>query len=177
MSITKVGRLSLLAPIVRAARSRQSDGPICEATGTRRWLHGTGSLKRHNYFYQFKSTTPQGEATCADLFRVDTRKLHQDFHELQMKHHPDRFATAPKVRFIVFGCICSTGPELSLIWYPFHAQTQRDLAAKEASYTNRAYSVLKDPLTRSKYMVRVLGVDPYSPQEMQLIKASALLIA
>ena len=65
-------------------------------------------------------------------FDVDSAMLAERFRELQAKFHPDRFATAD--------------------------ERARRLSVQGASLVNEAYSTLKDPMSRARYLLVLQGV-------------------
>lgn len=60
-------------------------------------------------------------------FDMDTKKLDQRYKELQWRYHPDKASMRPV--------------------------EEQEHAADHSTAVNRAYSVLRDPLTRATYMV------------------------
>ena len=65
-------------------------------------------------------------------FSIDLVILRERFQELQKKFHPDNFASA--------------------------SEQDRRLSAQYASLINEAYSTLRDPALRGRYMLSLLGV-------------------
>ena len=68
-----------------------------------------------------------------ESFDVDQGALEHAYRTVQDQVHPDRFASAP--------------------------QAQRRVAAQLAARANEAYSVLRDPLSRARYLCELHGVD------------------
>lgn len=66
-------------------------------------------------------------------FEVDLNNLSAHFREAQRAAHPDRFANAP--------------------------EAERRLSVQMAARINEAYRVLKDPLSRGRYLLELQGVD------------------
>jgi len=66
------------------------------------------------------------------LYSVDLLLLRERYQELQKKFHPDNFASA--------------------------SEQDRRLSAQYASLINEAYSTLRDPVLRGRYMLSLLGV-------------------
>jgi molecular chaperone HscB len=63
---------------------------------------------------------------------IDTGKLERAFYRLSRELHPDRFARAPK--------------------------TEQEAALEKSSQLNDAYRTLKDPITRTQYLLELEGV-------------------
>jgi molecular chaperone HscB len=85
------------------------------------------------------STTTQIDTT--DFFstfnlprklNLDTSALERDFYRLSRELHPDRFARAPKA--------------------------EQEAALEKSSQLNDAYRTLKDPITRTQYLLELEGV-------------------
>lgn len=66
-------------------------------------------------------------------FRLDLRKLEQDYRVWQTQVHPDKAAHLP-------------------------VEAQR-LAMQQASWINEAYQTLRSPLRRARYLLKLHGVD------------------
>ena len=66
-------------------------------------------------------------------YAVDPSRLEQGYRDLQSRVHPDRFAAA--------------------------TDADRRLAMQWATRANEAYSVLKDPLERARYLLQLKGYD------------------
>lgn len=66
-------------------------------------------------------------------FDVDLKDLSVRFREAQRAAHPDKFANAP--------------------------EAERRLSVQMATRINEAYQVLKDPLSRGRYLLELQGVD------------------
>lgn len=71
-------------------------------------------------------------------FEVDTQVLTERYRELQRTVHPDRFADAP--------------------------QRERRLALQQAAHINEAFTTLKSPLSRGRYLLQLQGVDTQEQQ-------------
>ena len=67
-------------------------------------------------------------------FAVDAAALEARYHDLQREVHPDRFAAAPEI--------------------------ERRASMQLATRVNEAYQILKSPLRRAVYILRLRGVDP-----------------
>ena len=67
-------------------------------------------------------------------FAVDAAALELRYRELQREVHPDRFAAAPEI--------------------------ERRASMQLATRVNEAYQILKSPLRRAVYILRLRGVDP-----------------
>ena len=65
-------------------------------------------------------------------YSVDNAELTQKYRELQQLVHPDRFANAP--------------------------EQERRLSLQYTTHLNEAISVLKDPLTRARYLLELKGI-------------------
>ena len=66
-------------------------------------------------------------------FAVDSKKLDQQYRQLQSEIHPDRFAAS--------------------------ADSERRLSLQYATQANEAYQTLKNPLNRARYLLSLRGVD------------------
>jgi len=66
-------------------------------------------------------------------FHLNTQQLTERYRELQKTVHPDRFANA--------------------------SDRDRRLAVQQAANVNEAYSVLKSPLKRARYLLILAGID------------------
>lgn len=66
-------------------------------------------------------------------FDLDTKKLDQQYRLLQSEVHPDRFAAS--------------------------ADSERRLSLQYATQANEAYQILKNPLTRARYLLQLKGID------------------
>src|SRR4029077_12121393 len=63
---------------------------------------------------------------------LDASALERDFYRLSRELHPDRFARAPKA--------------------------EQEAALERSSQLNDAYRTLKDPITRTQYLLELEGV-------------------
>jgi molecular chaperone HscB len=66
-------------------------------------------------------------------FRIDLEPLEREFHRLSRKLHPDRFARASEV--------------------------EREWSLADTALLNDAYRTLKDPLTRTEYLLKLEGAE------------------
>lgn len=66
-------------------------------------------------------------------FDLDTRRLDERYRALSQQWHPDKFAGAPP--------------------------KERLLALEKTTAINAGYKTLRDPLTRSAYLLKLLGID------------------
>lgn len=65
-----------------------------------------------------------------EVFDIDEEALEQKFKALQWQLHPDRYTTANAI--------------------------EQSYSTDQAALVNEAYKVLKDPLLRAEYMVRIV---------------------
>ncbi len=72
-------------------------------------------------------------------FQLDGSLLSSQFRELQKRFHPDNFATA--------------------------SERDRLQAVQKASQINDAYQILKDPISRSEYLLALHGADIRGEQQ------------
>jgi len=72
-------------------------------------------------------------------FKLDGSLLSSQFRELQKRFHPDNYATA--------------------------SERDRLLAVQKAAQINDAYQILKNPISRSEYLLAENGVDIRSEQQ------------
>jgi molecular chaperone HscB len=68
------------------------------------------------------------------IFDIDLSALDSRYRELQREVHPDRYASAP--------------------------QAQQRASMQLATTVNEAYRILKSPLERARYLLKLNGVDP-----------------
>jgi molecular chaperone HscB len=66
-------------------------------------------------------------------FRVDIERLDQAFRDIQTQVHPDKFAHL--------------------------GDQERRMSMQWATHANEAYQILKNPLSRARYLLRLHGVD------------------
>lgn len=66
-------------------------------------------------------------------FDVDSALLEKNYHALQSKIHPDKFAHL--------------------------AETERRLAMQRSTFVNEAFQTLRKPLSRARYVLKLHGVD------------------
>ena len=66
-------------------------------------------------------------------FELDMSQLSARYRDLQRALHPDKFAAAP--------------------------EQERRIALQRAAQVNTAYQVLKEPLTRARYLLSLAGID------------------
>ena len=87
------------------------------------------SLRPQTHYEIFPDTTPLGPPPQGS-FAIDTRKLRQEFLQLQAKAHPDRHQGADKAR-----------------------------AEGASARINEAYKTLQNPLLRAQYLLSLRGID------------------
>lgn len=78
----------------------------------------------------------------AESFGLDRRALSESYRKLQAETHPDRFAGA--------------------------SEEERMAAVRLAGWINEAYGVLKSPLARAGYLLRLRGVDVEKVEQAEL---------
>lgn len=66
-------------------------------------------------------------------FRLDGTRLEQQYHDLQIQVHPDKFAHLP--------------------------EAERRLSMQWATRVNEAYQTLRSPVRRARYLLSLYGVD------------------
>eukprot|EP00741_Cyanophora_paradoxa_P008281 tig00001284_g8010.t1 len=71
--------------------------------------------------------------TCPRTFELDPKDLDKRYKNLQMRLHPDRFAT--------------------------QTEREREIAAMQSARVNEAYTILKRPHSRATYLLRLFGID------------------
>ena len=88
-------------------------------------------------------------------FSVDLSHLENNYFELQQRFHPDRFAG--------------------------RAESEKLLAVKQSSIVNDAYAILKNPLKRAEYILKLQDIlvnhdsrDAHSPSPMLLMEMMEL---
>ena len=86
-------------------------------------------MRPQTYYEIFLDTTPFGPPPQGP-FAIDTRKLRQEFLQLQAKAHPDRHQGADKAR-----------------------------AEGASARINEAYKTLQNPLLRAQYLLSLRGID------------------
>lgn len=82
-------------------------------------------------------------------FHLDARTLEERLRELSKQFHPDRFAKAPP--------------------------HERMVALSRTTELNDAYRVLKDPVKRAEYLLKLEGIDVADERSSQVKAAPALL--
>ena len=74
----------------------------------------------------------------AEGFEIDLEALSARYRDLQRALHPDKFASAP--------------------------EQERRLSMQQSTHVNTAFQVLKDPLSRARYILSLRGVDDQQEQ-------------
>lgn len=93
------------------------------------------------------NTTAFDVFDCAESFDVDVQQLSQRFKQLQVKLHPDKWATRTPVRWLV--CCCDA-------LLNFFLQDELAIAQRTSAFVNTSYQTIKSPAKRAEYLVRVV---------------------
>ena len=101
----------------------------CQRYSNTTFLSRGESLRPQTHYEIFPDTTPLGPPPQGP-FAIDTRKLRQEFLQLQAKAHPDRHQGADKAR-----------------------------ADGASARINEAYKTLQNPLLRAQYLLSLRGID------------------
>jgi hypothetical protein len=93
------------------------------------------------------NTTAFDVFDCAESFDVDVQQLSQRFKQLQVKLHPDKWATRTPVR--------RRKRKKKESFLNRTSQDELAIAQRTSAFVNTSYQTIKSPAKRAEYLVRV----------------------